>query len=172
MRAYGLRPRRWCVWLVHERMNTDARMFQQGCPLCFPRQERVLMYTPRWRVIAADEPGFPCFLRVVWQRHVADMTDLDKRDQTELLAAVMRVERVLRDVVQPDKINLASLGNQTPHLHWHVIPRWRDDPAFPGSVWTPPPADHSAMNVAVHQRFSQQTAWLEQIEEKLACLSL
>ena len=45
------------------------------------------------------------------------------------------MEAALRDMLDPDKINLASLGNMTPHLHWHVIPRWRDDPHFPGSIW-------------------------------------
>jgi diadenosine tetraphosphate (Ap4A) HIT family hydrolase len=37
--------------------------------------------------------------------------------------------------MQPDKINLASLGNVVPHLHWHVIPRFVDDPHFPNPVW-------------------------------------
>ena len=36
----------------------------------------------------------------------------------------------------PDKINLASLGNLTPHVHWHVIPRFYDDDHFPDSIWS------------------------------------
>jgi diadenosine tetraphosphate (Ap4A) HIT family hydrolase len=32
-------------------------------------------------------------------------------------------------------VNLASLGNITPHLHWHVIPRFADDPHFPNPIW-------------------------------------
>jgi len=38
--------------------------------------------------------------------------------------------------MQPTKINLASLGNQVPHLHWHIIPRYEDDPFFPESIWS------------------------------------
>ncbi|MHB1094167.1 HIT family protein [Thiobacillus sp.] len=41
----------------------------------------------------------------------------------------------MRDVMRPDKINLASLGNVVPHLHWHVVPRFGDDPHFPNPVW-------------------------------------
>ena len=37
---------------------------------------------------------------------------------------------------KPDKINLACLGNLTPHIHWHVIPRFYDDNHFPGSIWS------------------------------------
>ena len=48
---------------------------------------------------------------------------------------VLATERAVRRVVEPDKINLASFGNLVPHLHWHVIPRWRDDSHFPESIW-------------------------------------
>ncbi len=52
------------------------------------------------------------------------------------MALVFAVEGVIRDVMQPDKINLAALGNMVPHIHWHVIPRYKDDAYFPGSVWS------------------------------------
>jgi diadenosine tetraphosphate (Ap4A) HIT family hydrolase len=45
------------------------------------------------------------------------------------------VEKTLRSLLQPEKINLASFGNQVPHLHWHVIPRFTDDAHFPDAVW-------------------------------------
>jgi len=51
------------------------------------------------------------------------------------MATVLAVERVLREQLKPDKINLASLGNVVPHLHWHVIPRWTDDSHFPDPIW-------------------------------------
>jgi diadenosine tetraphosphate (Ap4A) HIT family hydrolase len=38
--------------------------------------------------------------------------------------------------MQPDKVNLATLGNVVPHLHWHVIPRYKEDSCFPASVWS------------------------------------
>ena len=63
------------------------------------------------------------------------MTDLDGPDRALLMQAVWRVEAVMREVLQPTKINLASLGNVVPHLHWHVIPRWSDDSRFPQPIW-------------------------------------
>lgn len=48
---------------------------------------------------------------------------------------VYAVESALRSLVEPDKINLAALGNMVPHLHWHVIPRWRGDSHFPAAIW-------------------------------------
>jgi diadenosine tetraphosphate (Ap4A) HIT family hydrolase len=51
------------------------------------------------------------------------------------MAVVFAVESSLRELCAPDKVNLASLGNQTTHVHWHVIPRFRDDRHFPDAVW-------------------------------------
>ena len=47
------------------------------------------------------------------------------------------VETFLADP-RPDKVNLAALGNMVPHLHWHVIPRWRGDRHFPDAIWAAP----------------------------------
>jgi diadenosine tetraphosphate (Ap4A) HIT family hydrolase len=88
-------------------------------------------------VVAVDEPGLPGFLRVVLQRHEREMTDLPAAQRDRLMAVVFAVESHARQSLTPDKMNLASLGNLTPHLHWHVIPRWRDDRHFPGPVWAP-----------------------------------
>jgi diadenosine tetraphosphate (Ap4A) HIT family hydrolase len=51
------------------------------------------------------------------------------------MKVVFATEQALIASVQPDKMNLASLGNQVPHVHWHVIPRFRDDPHFPNPIW-------------------------------------
>jgi len=87
------------------------------------------------RVILAAEPDYPGFLRVVVNAHVKEMSDLSVSAQEKLMRAVFAAEAALREVMQPDKINLASLGNVVPHLHWHVIPRFEDDPHFPNPVW-------------------------------------
>jgi diadenosine tetraphosphate (Ap4A) HIT family hydrolase len=63
------------------------------------------------------------------------MTDLDPSNRRHLTNVVYAVEAALRALLAPDKINLATLGNMVPHLHWHVIPRWRDDSHFPAAIW-------------------------------------
>jgi len=72
------------------------------------------------------------------------MTDLAPHERQRLMAVVLGVEAALRDELAPDKVNLASLGNVVPHLHWHVIPRFRDDRHFPGAVWAAPVRASSA----------------------------
>jgi diadenosine tetraphosphate (Ap4A) HIT family hydrolase len=87
------------------------------------------------RVVLVDEPDYPGFCRVIWNAHVKEMTDLAAAEQQHCMRVVFAVEQALRVALNPHKINLASLGNLTPHLHWHVIPRYEDDPHFPNSVW-------------------------------------
>ena len=80
---------------------------------------------------------FPAYYRVIWNAHVAEFTDLAPDERAECMEVVACVERVLREQLQPTKINLASLGNMVPHLHWHVIARFDWDSRFPGPIWAP-----------------------------------
>jgi diadenosine tetraphosphate (Ap4A) HIT family hydrolase len=86
-------------------------------------------------VVAVDEPEYPGFTRVVWNAHVKEMTDLPAEDRVRIMDVVWAVESAQREVMAPEKINLASFGNMTPHVHWHVIPRYRDDAHFPNPTW-------------------------------------
>jgi len=105
------------------------------CPLCDTPGGKTLWQDCVCRIILADEPDYPGFLRVILNTHVKEMTDLPATDQQALMRVVLAAEAALREVMAPDKVNLASLGNVVPHLHWHVIPRFADDPHFPNPVW-------------------------------------
>jgi diadenosine tetraphosphate (Ap4A) HIT family hydrolase len=129
------------------------------CPLCQPEAQSVLVLRPGWRIIDAADPLFPGFTRVIWHRHVKEMTDLSPNERKELMGVVFAVEQIMRDTLAPDKINLACLGNQVPHLHWHIIARWKNDPTFPGSVWSPVNPGHEpsaawSKDLDIQQRLS------------------
>lgn len=88
-----------------------------------------------WRVVRVHDKTFPAFYRVVSNRHVAEFSAFDAQARERCMALVNSVERTLIDKLRPTKINLASLGNVTPHLHWHVIARFAWDSHFPQPVW-------------------------------------
>ena len=113
-------------------MNVD------GCVLCAKDGGLLVFKNQQLRVIQAVEQGFPAFYRVVWNAHVAEFSDLSDEDRNSCMNAVVAVEQVLREHLQPTKINLAALGNAVPHLHWHVIARFDWDSHFPASVWAAP----------------------------------
>jgi len=123
------------------------------CPLCLE-----LSKTPLWedafcQLVWVDDADYPGFCRVVWKRHVKEMTDLDAKERRHLMSVVFAAETALRATVRPDKVNLASFGNAVPHLHWHIVPRWCDDRHFPNPTWGKPmreplkrpPADPAAL---------------------------
>ena len=105
------------------------------CELCENDGGVLIWRNERCRVVRVDEPGYPGFCRAIWSAHVAEMTDLADAERAQFMRVVFALEGALRELLRPDKINLASLGNVTPHVHWHVIPRYRDDPHFPNPIW-------------------------------------
>ncbi len=108
---------------------------EAACELCAVPGGSVLWQSADCRVVRVDDPHYPGFCRVIWNAHVREMTDLPPAERQQLLTVVFAVEEVVRRLFAPDKINLASFGNVVPHLHWHIIPRWRDDRHFPEPVW-------------------------------------
>ena len=136
-------------------MNTNREI---PCPLCDAGNETVLWRSAQARVLRVDDAAYAGFCRVVWNAHVAEMTDLAPADRRYLMELVFGVETALRRVLAPTKINLASLGNQVPHLHWHVIPRFANGAPFPDAIWAPGgaggaarPMDWAALETAVRR---------------------
>ena len=108
------------------------------CPLCTGDGGEVLWRDEFCRVVLAGDADYPAFCRVILNAHIKEMSDLDVPTRDRLMAVVYAVEAALRELLNPEKINLASLGNVVPHLHWHVIPRFGDDTHFPDPVWAAP----------------------------------
>ena len=111
-----------------------------NCVLCTdtlkPQEGELIWRGDDCRIILVNDPELPGFCRVIWNRHVPEMSDLTYGEREHIMSLVFAVEEVIRDVMQPDKVNLAALGNMVPHIHWHVIPRFKDDAFFPGSAWS------------------------------------
>jgi len=110
------------------------------------------------RVVLVADHDYPGFCRVILNRHVREMTDLDVPTRGRLMRVVFAAEQALRDVMQPAKVNLASFGNMVAHLHWHVIARFADDKHFPGSIWSearragaPRRPEQDALQRALHE---------------------
>jgi diadenosine tetraphosphate (Ap4A) HIT family hydrolase len=121
------------------------------CPFCSGAGGEIVWEDVLARVILAGEADHPGYCRVVLNRHARELTDLPESDRTRLMRVVFAVEAAQRALLAPDKVNLASFGNQVPHVHWHVIPRFGDDPHFPNPTWgertggtaRPTPADYA-----------------------------
>jgi len=105
------------------------------CELCDNPGGELVWQNALCRVVRVDDPDYPGFCRVILNQHLKEMADLSDSDRNAFMRVVFAVEQALTILMRPDKINLASLGNLVPHVHWHVIPRFRDDPHFPQPIW-------------------------------------
>ena len=108
------------------------------CDLCDTPGGELLWQDDLCRVVRVDDPNYPGFCRVILNRHAKEMADLSPTERQQLMRVVFAVEQTLTRLMHPDKINLASLGNVVPHVHWHVIPRFADDAHFPQPIWATP----------------------------------
>ncbi len=127
-----------------------------ACDLCDAIGGKLLWQNELCRVVLVEDTDYPSFCRVILNRHTREMTDLAHSERSQLMGVVFAVEFAARQVLNPDKINLASLGNMTPHVHWHVIPRFADDRHFPNPIWgevkratTPRPVDIERLQQAI-----------------------
>jgi diadenosine tetraphosphate (Ap4A) HIT family hydrolase len=83
-----------------------------------------------------DDQFFPGWTVLVLKRHATELFDLTRDERSRLIEEVSEAALALTMAFEPVKINYELLGNQLPHIHWHVIPRLADDPAPRDAVWT------------------------------------
>ncbi len=67
-----------------------------------------------------------------------ELSDIPFNLKIEMFGLIEDIEIALREFYNPDKINIASFGNMLPHMHWHIIARFENDPYFPKTPWEEP----------------------------------
>ncbi|MBA9067554.1 diadenosine tetraphosphate (Ap4A) HIT family hydrolase [Methylobacterium sp. RAS18] len=86
-------------------------------------------------VLLMDDARFPWLILVPRRPGLSELTDLTPEDASLAFEETRIAVRVMQALAQPDKVNVASLGNVVAQLHIHVVARFRSDPAWPGPVW-------------------------------------
>lgn len=82
-----------------------------------------------------DDQFFPGWTVVVLKHHATELFHLAPTERVQLMEEVNLVAKTLSEVYEAKKINYELLGNQLPHIHWHVIPRLASDLAPLEPVW-------------------------------------
>jgi diadenosine tetraphosphate (Ap4A) HIT family hydrolase len=123
---------------------------EPACPLCAPRPED----SPNWLKVAALSASTLYLDRnqtyrghcqlVFDRRHVEGLEYLAAEEHDAMMGDLRRAARAIVAAVQPDRMNYCSLGNVAPHLHWHLVPRYRTDPRWGSPIYT---TDMSQMRV-------------------------
>ena len=90
---------------------------------------------PLCRVLLMNDARFPWLILVPRRKAMREVYQLDPAEQAQLWQEATHTGQALMALVGGDKLNLATLGNQVPQLHVHVIARRESDAAWPGPVW-------------------------------------
>ena len=90
---------------------------------------------PLCRVRLMDNSLFPWIILVPAIENITELTDLTTNDQRQLMDEICRMSELMKKAFNPDKLNVATLGNQVPQLHIHIIARYKSDSAWPNPVW-------------------------------------
>lgn len=86
-------------------------------------------------VLLMDDARFPWLILVPRRPGLSELTDLTPEEASLAFEEIRIAVRVMQALAQPDKVNVAALGNVVAQLHVHVVGRFRSDPAWPGPVW-------------------------------------
>lgn len=104
--------------------NFSSKLFLVDLPLC--------------RVLLENERHYPWLLLIPRRHNAMRVMDLAFEDQVQLLRELDIAQKILWNEFHPSQLNVAAIGNKTPQLHIHVIARFENDPAWPGTVWDHP----------------------------------
>lgn len=87
-------------------------------------------------VLFEDNKNYPWIFLVPRQENVKNMLDLPTPARLQLMREIERAEMAMNKLFKPDQTNVAMIGNMTPQLHVHIICRFKNDPAWPATVWS------------------------------------
>jgi diadenosine tetraphosphate (Ap4A) HIT family hydrolase len=113
-------------------------MTDNTCSACqgsWPKEDHFIADLGLSKAYLHEDQFFPGWTVVVFKRHATELFHLAPTERIQLMEEVSRVAKTLAQVYEARKINYELLGNQLPHIHWHVIPRLANDPAPLEPVW-------------------------------------
>jgi diadenosine tetraphosphate (Ap4A) HIT family hydrolase len=107
----------------------------KACQGSWPREDHFIADLGLSKAYLHDDQFFPGWTIVVFKRHATELFHLAPTERIQLMEEVNLVAKTLGQVFDAKKINYELLGNQLPHIHWHIIPRLANDPAPREPVW-------------------------------------
>ena len=84
--------------------------------------------------IEPEESEIP-WLKIFTQHPYKEMSDVPAEIKFEIYELLDIIEKEMLAYYKPDKINIASFGNYVPHVHWHIMSRFKEDSYFPEPMW-------------------------------------
>jgi diadenosine tetraphosphate (Ap4A) HIT family hydrolase len=135
----------------------------KACQGTWPRADHFIADLGLSQAYLHEDQFFPGWTVVVFRRHATELFQLAPTERIQMMEEVTLVAKTLAQVFDARKINYELLGNQLPHIHWHLIPRLATDPAPLEPVWRVP-------HEPVHPTAEELRTRIERIKADIAKL--
>ena len=78
------------------------------------------------QLILFKEQSHPGRVIVAYKDHVSELVDISDEDRCAFFADVAQAACAIHAVFHPDKINYGAYGDGGCHLHFHLVPKYKD----------------------------------------------
>jgi len=118
-----------------DKSNWENLLAGKDCPFCAPREDRnefsVLVKKLSVSALYLDrEQTYLGRCALIYSKHKTGLEHLTDAEYGAFMGDLRRSMKAIAAAVMPDQMNYASLGNAIPHLHYHIIPRFKTDPRW------------------------------------------
>ena len=123
----------------------DALVAGESCPLCTKlaaeasegsgASETPLVTLGSGKVYLQNDGDFPGYCILVYKRHQTELYQLDEVERSQFIEDIAAIASAIEAACKPAKLNYAILGNEVPHLHAHIIPRYPTDGYWGRPIW-------------------------------------
>ena len=148
---------------------------ENQCVLCCPREpnneyRREIARLKSSSLYLFGDQRFRGYCLLVFDSHHAVALDeLSQSEYLDYLSDLRLCTKAIRAALHPDHMNLELLGNSNPHLHWHIVPRYKSDPRWGQPIWEGWQRNEFNINrVTVSERETHQM--ITEIQKQLALL--
>lgn len=141
-----------------DREEWERRVAGAGCPMDAPRPDS----NEHWDLIAKlsvsslylskDQTWRGRCVLIFDLRHAARPDQLSAQEWAAFCADLHAGQGAVMRALRPDHVNVESLGNVVPHLHWHILPRYLGDPRWGSPVWLSSLADMREHHLAPQEQ--------------------
>jgi diadenosine tetraphosphate (Ap4A) HIT family hydrolase len=120
----------------------DEMKTGRQCPLCAPRPDfsefhyRVAQLAHSTLYLARNQHYYGLCTLIYDVRHATRIAELTPQEWIGLAAELWLASRAIDAALAPEHMNIETLGNQIPHLHWYLVPRRKNDGRWGAPIWT------------------------------------
>jgi len=145
-----------------------------SCPLCSPRPDDSRIWIKVCKLSVSTlyldrNQTYRGHCQLIYDTaHVVGIESLPAQEFNSLMSDLRRAASAIARACNPDLMNYASMGNVVPHVHWHLVPRYKKDPRWGLPIYTTDLAEMRTTHLQEAEYGALIQALNQQLERRFA----